>query len=223
MRLVHDHEIESAWVSRLLWTGELRAKQLQGACALEVVERRDKSRMVPPRVHPWPTPPPQFAHKFRVHDAELQPKLLVQLVSPLDLERGGAEDEDPACSVAQEHLLEHQTCLNCLAEPNIVGDQQVDPRHLQGARDRLELEILDRNAAPKRGLEPRNVCRRDRAPPCGVHESVEALWWVKAIGLGQVAVVVKAGARLDFPKDPKLLAIAVILDRREVNDVLGAF
>jgi len=47
--------------------------------------------------------------------------------------------------VPQDQLLDDQTGLDRLAEPHIVGDQEVRARHPQRSHHRLELIVLDRN------------------------------------------------------------------------------
>ena len=99
-----------------------------------------------------------------VDDAELQAELVAHLVAPLDLQRGGADDQHRARAVAQDQLLDDQARLDRLAQADVVGDQQVDARHLDGAHDRVELVVLDRDAAAERALAARDVGAWTRRP-----------------------------------------------------------
>ena len=63
--------------------------------------------------------------------------------------------------------------LDRLAEADVVGDQQRRARHPQRADERLELVVLDRDAAAERRLQRALVGARDRAPADGVEERVE--------------------------------------------------
>ena len=72
----------------------------------------------------------QLAHQLAVHDAELQAELVAHLVAPLDLQGRRADDQDAARPVAQDQLLDDQPRLDGLAQADVVGNQQVDARHL---------------------------------------------------------------------------------------------
>jgi hypothetical protein len=98
-------------------------------------------------------PPPQLAHQVAVDDAELEAELVAHLVAPLDLQARGADDQHGPGAVAQQELLDDQAGLDGLAEADVVGDEQADPRHLQGASDGVELVVLDRDAAAERRVQ----------------------------------------------------------------------
>ena len=88
-----------------------------------------------------------------VDDPEVEPELVAHLLAPLDLQAGRADDEDPAGSVAEDQFLGDQAGLDGLAETDVVGDQQVDARHLERPDERVELVVLDVDAAAERRLE----------------------------------------------------------------------
>ena len=44
--------------------------------------------------------------EFRSNDVEIQPGLFEHFVPPLDLKRGGADDQDPAGTIAQHQLAD---------------------------------------------------------------------------------------------------------------------
>jgi hypothetical protein len=60
---------------------------------------------------------------------------------------------------------------------------------------------------------------RPAGEPC-FDEGVEAFGRVEGGRDGQAAALEAAGARLQFPDDPELLAEPVILDGRQVDEVL---
>ena len=107
-----------------------------------------------------------------------------------------------------------QAGLDRLAEAHVVGEQQVRPRRLQGAAQRLELVGLDVRAAAERRLERVPVRRRDRAPAHGVDERGKRVRVVEAVGadrLGQALVRGDGLAHLELPHDRELLAKAVLV------------
>ena len=89
---------------------------------------------------------PKITLELAVDDAKLEAELVAHLIAPLQLEASRADDQDGARAVAKDQLLDDEAGLDGLAEADVVGDQQVDPRHLQGARDGVELVILEGDA-----------------------------------------------------------------------------
>ncbi|MCX5110033.1 hypothetical protein OOK13_16075 [Streptomyces sp. NBC_00378] len=76
--------------------------------------------------------------------------------------------------MAEHELLHDQTGLDGLAEADVVGDQQIRPRHGQGPHDGGELVVLDLGPGPERGLEGGLVGGGDRTPADRVKEGVQA-------------------------------------------------
>ena len=87
----------------------------------------------------------------------------------------GHTTSDGAGPVAQQQLLDDEPGLDRLAEADVVGDQQVRPRHAQRADHGIELVVLDRDARPERCLQGLGVGGGHGAPPHGVEERVEPL------------------------------------------------
>ena len=65
---------------------------------------------------------------------------------------GGQTMMTDAGTVPQQQLLDDQAGLDRLAQADVVGEQQVGPRGLQRAAQRLELVGLDVRAAAERRL-----------------------------------------------------------------------
>ena len=120
-----------------------------------------------------PRSPPQVAHQLAVDDAEIQAELVPHLVPPLDLERGRADDQDPPGPVADDQFQGDQARLDGLAEAHVVGNQQVDPRHLDGADHRVELVVFDVDARAERRLDVPHVGGGSGPPADGIEEGVE--------------------------------------------------
>ena len=103
------------------------------------------------------SPAPEVPHQFAVDDPEVKPELVAHLVAPLNLERGRADDEDASSTVADDQLEGDQARLDRLAEANVVGDQQIDARHLDGTEDGVELVVFNIDARAKRRLDVPDV------------------------------------------------------------------
>src|SRR5207248_9365508 len=116
-------EVECAREGRVAGRGQDLAGQAQGPLALEVVNRGDEAREVRPRIDVDTPTAPQLFHEGRVDDAELQAKLIPHLVTPLYLERGGADDHHGMDALTQDQLLHDEPALDRFAEANVIGDE----------------------------------------------------------------------------------------------------
>ncbi len=114
---------------------------------------------------------------------------------------------------------QHQAGLDRFAEADVVGDQQVDPRHRQSANHRVELVFVDLDAAAKGGLEGLVVGLGDSAPAHGIKERLKAFRHVEAIRARQGGFFVNRGAGFHLPDDLKLLAKAIVLDRGKPDEM----
>jgi len=119
--------------------------------------------------------------------------------------------------VAQQHFLDHQTGLDGLAQPDVVGDEQRYPGHPEGLGDRLELVVLDGDARTERRLQRLVVGTRDGSPAHGVEEGPEHLRVIPTGGrhVGQSGLREDLPSRLDLPGDGQLLAEVVVADAGE--------
>ena len=93
----------------------------------------------------------QVLHQGSIHDAEVEAEFVPHLVAPLDLQGCWAHHENPSGPVAQDEFQHHHARFDRLAEAHIVGNQQVDPRHVHGPDHRVELVILDVDAGSGTG------------------------------------------------------------------------
>ncbi len=124
-----------------------------------------------------------LSHQFGVDDGELQTELLAHLVLPLQRQARRADDDDCSGAVAQEQLLNDQASLDGLAEADIVGEQQVGARCIEGATERFELVRLDVHARPERRLVTVGVGTGDCAPAHRVDEPCQRGRVVERFGL----------------------------------------
>ena len=155
----------------------------------------------------------------RIDDAEVEAELVPHLVAPLDLERGGADDEDRPGAVAEDQLLGDEAGLDRLAEADVVGDQQVDARHLDGPHDRVELVVLDLDAAAEGRLEgwtsavvaaPQRTASRKASSRAGSSKP----------HLRQASLLEDLGAGFELPDHLQFLAQRVVVDRSQREQVL---
>ena len=221
VRLIHDQQVKGARPGGCARRRQDFAQQAQGAVAFEKVDGGDQAREVAPGVGVQPAGAAQRLHQLAVHEAKFEAELVRHLVAPVNLQRGGADNQHTAGAVADDQLLHDQPGFDRLAKAHVVGDQQVDARHLQSAHERVELIVLDLHAAAEGGLEGAHVGGGDRAPAHGVEKGVEHRGRVKTVQVGQVGVVENRGPRLQFPDHLQLLAVGVVLDRRERDQMLG--
>ena len=167
----------------------------QRSLPLEEVDRGDQPGEVRPRVDVDAPAPPQVPHQFAVDDAEVEAELVPHLVPPLDLERGRADDQNRPGTVPDDEFQADEARLDRLAEAHVVGDQQVDPWHLDGPDHRVKLVVLDVDAGAERRLDVRRRAVADGTPADGIEEGVEPVGRVEAGRLGQ-------GDLLDAPAPP---------------------
>ena len=117
----------------------------------------------------------QFLDVVGVDDLEFEPELFEHLDTPFFLKRCRTGDEHGSSTVPQQHLLNDETGLDRLAQPDVVRDQEIGAGHVDGADQRIELKILDAHAAAKRRLQKSSVRVRRGTPSDRVQECFERL------------------------------------------------
>lgn len=224
MDLVHDQQVETTGV-HVGVGGKDVADQPHATGTLEPVDGHDEAGKVAKGIGAHPPAAAQLPEQLGVHDAKLQPEAPGHLGLPLEGERGRADDEHGAGPVAQKELLGHQAGLDGLAQPHVIGDQQVDPGHAQGPYHRIQLVVLDGDARAERGLQGMGVSRGDRPPAHRVQEGIQVLRIVKAPQRGhrQGGRLQDPGARLHLPDDRQLGVVlgCVVLHRGQLHQVLA--
>src|SRR6266849_5524368 len=142
MGLVDDEQIEFTWVGGFAIGGQHFAEEAQRSLALEEVDGGDEAGEVCPGVDVQAALAPEVFHQVAIDDAELQAEFVAHLVTPLYLQRGGADDEDFAGTVTNDEFLADEPGFDGFAEANVIGDEQVDARHLDGSRYGVELVVF---------------------------------------------------------------------------------
>ena len=105
----------------------------------------------------------QLAHAHAVDESKESPNLLQARPSIEASLKGGAEITINRSAVART-VRARRARLRGLAEPHVVGDQEIDPRQPQRLAQREKLIGIEADAGPKRRLQQIPVCRRRRAP-----------------------------------------------------------
>ena len=163
---------------------------------------------------------PQLLDVVGVDHAEVEAELLEHLDAPLLLERRGADDQDGARAMPQQQLLNDQTGFDGFAEADVIGDEQIDASHVDGAHQRVELEVLDADAATEWSLEKSTIGIGGGTPSHGIEERVERVRVVLPRDRRQASPLDDLSARLDLPDDLQFFAEAVLVDRRQRQAVL---
>ena len=86
----------------------------------------------------------------RVDDPKAEAELLTHLAPPLLTQARRAHHEDLLSLIPQHELLRDETRFDGLAQSDIVGDQQADPRHSERLDQRQELVVLNVDAGSER-------------------------------------------------------------------------
>src|SRR5438309_944699 len=115
--------------------------------------------------------------------------------------------------MTQDHFLHYETSFNGLAQANIVGDQQIDPRHGQRPHHRIKLVLINFNAAAEWGLQRAVVSLGNRPPTHCIQKSSQTLGMIERNWVRQRGFLTHTSAWFNLPDDLKFLAKAVVLDR----------
>ncbi len=211
--LVHDQQVELAGEGWLVRPRQEFPEQPQRSLSLEEVDAGDEPGEVVPRVDVDAPAAAKIPHQRGVHDAEVEAELVPHLLLPLDLKRGRADDQDLPGAVPDDEFEGHHPRFDGLAEAHVVGDQQVDPRHLDRPHHRIKLVVLDVDAGAERRLDVPHVSRGRRTPAHGIEKGVELVGRIEAGGVGQGDLLDDPGPRLKLPDDLEFFAQAVVFDR----------
>lgn len=139
---------------------------------------------------------------------------------PLHLQRGGTNNQHGARAMARNQFLRDKSRLNRLAHTHIIGNQQTHARHLHRAHERIELIILNFDAAAKWRLQRAVIRRRNCAPADGIQKRVKARGRIKPVERGQANFFIYARVRLDFPDHLERFAERVVFNRTQRDEML---
>ena len=113
-----------------------------------------------------------------IENLEHETEALLQLGLPL-LDHGRRRGNDDRLRLLpQEQLPRDQPRLDRLAQPRVVGDEEVDARESERLAERLHLVGVDLDPSAEGRLEEVRVGGRDAIPPERVKERRELVGWV---------------------------------------------
>ena len=107
---------------------------------------------------------PHPGHIRPVENGEREAETGLHLVLPLIEHRRRACDHNPVDAAAQQQFARDEPRLDGLAEPDIVGNEQVDPRQPKRLAQRVELVSVDADAGAEGRLKEVGVGRRHAVP-----------------------------------------------------------
>lgn len=221
MHFVDDQQVESARVGVGIG-GQHLAEQTHGPWALQPVDRDDETGKHAERVGTQPSRTAQVTQHLGVDDAEVEAELLGHFGLPFQAQRCGAGNEHGAGTVTEQEFLDHQSCLDRLPQADVIGDEQIDPRHPQCPHHRVELVVLNLDAGPEGRLKRTGIDRGHGPPPDCVEERCQAVGVVEPafFGLWQGRGLENLGARLDLPDDLEVIGVSVVFDGNQRHEML---
>ena len=151
-------------------------------------------------------------------------ELLAHLLLPLRLQRGWADDQDASGALPGEQFLYNEPGLDGLAETDVIGDQEVDARHLQRPHNGVELVVLDLDGAAEGRLKREAAQDTAGRPTDSIREGPDAVWRVPRGRFRPAQRVNDHRVYLVLPQDREPLSERVVLEALELNlVVLEAF
>lgn len=125
-------------------------------------------------------------------------------------------------AVPEQQIQGDKPRFYSLAEPDIVGEQQIDPRRQEGAGQRFELIVLDESTSPEGRLQVIDVSRGRARPVGGVEEGRDGGGWIEVHRLREGTGIDHLGVDLDIPDDVEGLAVAPVFDAAQLDQRLGS-
>jgi hypothetical protein len=146
----------------------------------EELVRDDEAIVGLPHRHAEAALLPALGDELTRHHLEVQAEAAAHLVAPLEADRCGTADQDEVRLLPQDELLHHEARFDGLSETDVVGDEEVRSRELEGLHQRRELmgHVLDARA--KGCLEARGVRRAHRVPSQRVEVGAEVSRGIEA-------------------------------------------
>ena len=132
---------------------------------------------------------------------------------------GGAGDDGFPHLLAQQQLAFNQPGFDRLAQPDIIGDEQIDAGQEQGLTQRLKLVGIELDTCPERRLKQPGVRRRDAIPLQRVQIGRKKPWRIKPPLGHRLPRFPRDDLRVDlaFPQHLKRLPLVVIVHARQPN------
>ncbi len=218
--LIDNQQIKAPGIGHIALGRQRLAEQADRTVALEIIHRSNQTRKMRPGIDVQTATAAKPAHQLAIDNPKIETKLLAHLVAPLELQRRRADNQDAAGAMTNEQVLGDQAGLNRLAQADIIGNQQIDSRHLNRPHHRVKLIILDLDPAAKRRLERPHIRRRHRAPAHRTEKGIEAFGGIEAIRRRQGHPLMHLRIDLDFPDHLNFLTERIIVNRGKRHEVM---
>ena len=112
----------------------------------------------------------------------------------------------------KQRLLHDESGLNGFSEADIVGDQQIGARHIDRAHERIQLVVLDADAAAEWCLKITAIRVRRSAPNHRIKEGLKCRGVVQSGHARQSGSLDYMGPGLELPENFDLFAQRVLVD-----------
>jgi hypothetical protein len=170
---------------------------------------------------PKPRLAPHLCEPIAIDDVEGEPEFRGQLVLPLQQHGRRRGHQNEVDAAAEQKLAHDEPRLDCLAQPDVIGDQQIHARQSQRLAQRKKLVGVEPDAGSERRLKQvafgsggalpfqrTQVCRKDR-------RAVGPVLADRAPGIG----IDLCRPYLGIQNDLGGLALRIIRDAGKMNDV----
>ena len=189
------------------------------------IVRHEEPAVRHPRIDAEAALPAHARQVGAVEDLEDEAEAVLQLPLPLLQDRRRRSDDDGLRLAPQQQLARDETRLDGLAEPGVVGDEQVDPRQPQRLTERLHLVRVDADPGPKRRLEQIRVGCRHAVPAQRVQECREPARVVEAPHCEVTPALLLENPAIDLvvPVDAQRLPLRVVVSAGQRHQRRGAW
>lgn len=173
-----------------------------------------------PRVDAETALAPLRHHVVAIEHDEGESEAAVHLVAPLQDDGGRRGNDDAADFLADQELANDQARLDCLAQADVVRDEQVHARQQQRLPQRLELIGFDLDARAVGRLEQLRIRGGNGIPAKGVEVGREGPRVVEsALGNARPRVALsRMRVYFRFPEDLEGDALRVVFEAGEANE-----
>ena len=197
----------------------------QGRSVLFIAQqgvRDDELRVRCPRVDCVTAFATTIEEVVSVEDHEAEAEAGLHFALPLSYEGGRTGNHDALNFLAHDHLTENEASFDSFAESNVIGDKEVDARHLERLFQRLQLVRHDLDAGAVRRLEQARIRGCYKVPAEGMQVGGENVWGVEALAreMPPVRLLKYLGVDFAFPEDGEAFTLSVIFQAGKIDKCL---
>ena len=142
------------------------------------------------------------------------------LLLPLTYHGGRTGDDDLAHTTAQEEFRGDEARLDGLAETDVIRDEEVHTRQLEGFAERLQLIGFDLDACTEGSLEELGIGGSDAVPAEGMEVGAEPALGVESpVTDGAPDILIHdPGIGFKFPDDIEQLSLCIIIQAGDMHE-----